>query len=253
MTTDPWAALETEIAAWRAAGLVATFWWRDDDACDATPALDRLLALAGPRTPLALAVVPAKIRGKLVARLADVEGVTIVQHGFAHENHRPSGEKSAEFASDRPIAAMLEEIAFGWTLLTERLGDRAKPMFVPPWNRLAPRLAERLPEIGFPTLSVFGPRANPANLNAHVDIVAWRRDRAFIGEERAIHLLVEHLAARRSGTVDPTEPTGLLTHHLDHDDASWAFLNELFSRTAGRSDIAWLDAATAAPALSAPA
>jgi hypothetical protein len=39
-----------------------------------------------------------------------------------------------------------------------------------------------------------------------------------------------HLLARREGQVDPTEPTGLLTHHHDLDSAGWAFLEALLSR-----------------------
>ena len=34
---------------------------------------------------------------------------------------------------------------------------------------------------------------------------------------------VHDLEARRTGTQDPTEPYGLLTHHLVHTDAIWNF------------------------------
>ena len=40
-----WAVLEAELDLWQAAGRTASFWWRDDDAVAATPALSRLLAL----------------------------------------------------------------------------------------------------------------------------------------------------------------------------------------------------------------
>jgi hypothetical protein len=76
-------------------------------------------------------------------------------------------------------------------------------------------------------------------------VVAWRKDRAVIGSEAAIDRLVTHLEARRTGGADEAEPTGILTHHLDLDDAAWQYLGELMQRT-GRCDAAaWLDATTA--------
>ena len=41
-----WDRLSIELDAWSAAGRAAEFWWRDDDAIDTTPALDRLLSLS---------------------------------------------------------------------------------------------------------------------------------------------------------------------------------------------------------------
>lgn len=54
-----WDALMGELDAWAESGLTASFWWRDDDAADHTPALDRLLDERGQLdVPLALAVIP---------------------------------------------------------------------------------------------------------------------------------------------------------------------------------------------------
>ena len=78
--------------------------------------------------------------------------------------------------------------------------------------------------------------------NTHVDLIAWRRGRAFIGVDAAIGRLVEHLKARREGTVDQAEPTGILTHHLDLDGAAWQFLGELFLRTRAHAAATWIDA-----------
>ena len=55
-----WAGVEDELARWRSDGRELSLWWRDDDAADATPELDRLLAVQQVHgMPLALAVVPA--------------------------------------------------------------------------------------------------------------------------------------------------------------------------------------------------
>ena len=75
-----WEALDQELAYWRAAGRTAELWWRDDDAADTGPELDRLLALhRQSATPLALAVVPARATPTLAERLAAGHPVTGIQ------------------------------------------------------------------------------------------------------------------------------------------------------------------------------
>ena len=52
-------ALARELDLWADQGLQARFWWRDDDAEDASPALARLLLLRRKLgLPLAVAVIP---------------------------------------------------------------------------------------------------------------------------------------------------------------------------------------------------
>ena len=61
--------LMRELDGWQAAGGIARFWLRDDDAVEPTAALDRLLgAMNG--MPLTLAVIPAFSGAALAARLA---------------------------------------------------------------------------------------------------------------------------------------------------------------------------------------
>ena len=48
-----------------------------------------------------------------------------------------------------------------------------------------------------------------------------------------------HLAQRRTGEADVEEPTGLLTHHLAMDDASFAFTAEFLKRTAAHPAVQW--------------
>jgi peptidoglycan/xylan/chitin deacetylase (PgdA/CDA1 family) len=243
-TDDPWNWLARELDEWGAAGRVATLWWRDDDATAPSAALERLLALGVGRAPVALAVVPEPTGDALARRLATAPFARVLQHGWAHRNHRPQGERSAEYQADRPLATMTAELARGRERLADLLGARFLPVLVPPWNRIDDAVATALPALGLRFLSVFGPRAPGAatSVNTHVDPSAWRAGRGFVGEQKALGELVRHLADRRSGAADPAEPTGLLTHHLVHDAALWRFLDRLLERTAAHPAVRWLDA-----------
>jgi hypothetical protein len=225
-----WRAVEQELAHWREAGREAVLWWRDDDAADATPALDRLLALQSAHSvPLALAVVPATATAGLAGRLASGPGIDLLQHGYAHTNHAPAGEKKAELGPERPAMIVLGELGTGWMALERLFAGRALPVLVPPWNRIAPGLVPALPEIGYRGLSTFGIRRRAApvsgllQVNTHIDLIDWKV-RRFAGDEAVLASFVQALAASR-GTG---EPLGLLSHHLAMDEQAWSFLQSFW-------------------------
>ena len=234
-----WREFEAELAAWGAEGRVATLWWRDDDAVAATAALDRLLAITA-EIPLMLAVIPKPLEQSLVSRL-DGTAVYVVQHGFAHVNHRPLGQKACEIGLDRPREAVEAELLAGQAILRDAFGARWRPWLVPPWNRIDPDLARRAPDLGYAGLSTFAARRDRFQVNAHVDPIAWKAGRRFIGAQKTLSRLTEHLAARRAGLVDPAEPTGFLTHHLCHDAELWGFLNDLTTMVSGCPAARWVD------------
>jgi hypothetical protein len=242
-----WDSLARELAHWREAARTPTFWLRDDDACRDTPALARLFAASARHgVPLSLAVVPAALEPGLVTSVAQAPLVTVVQHGFAHVNHAPAGARAAELGDDRAGAAVLGELAQGDAVLARAFGERYLHVLVPPWNRIGEAIVPQLAAAGYRGLSTFAPRTAPAaapglaQCNAHVDPIAWRRGRAFVGDDAAVTRVVDHLAARREGRVDAGEPTGLLTHHLVFDDAAWAFFEALFAATRAQG-ATWLD------------
>jgi hypothetical protein len=252
-----WRDLEREFDAWAAVGRTATLWWRDDDAVSATPELERLLALSGDfAVPLALAVIPAGADDGLRRRLAAAPSVVVLQHGLAHHNHAPPGDKKAEFGPHRPCAAMRAELAAGRERLRELFhGSCAAPLLpvlVPPWNRVDPALIPELPMLGLVGLSTHTPRPareqdGVVQVNTHLDPLDWdgRRGRTvapFVGTDAALGGLIWHLVARRTGRVDDEEPTGLLTHHLAMDAACWSFVAELLRRVAGHRAAHWVEA-----------
>ena len=243
-----WEALARELDAWQEADRSASLWWRDDDAVESTPALERLLAIAGARrVPLALATVPHFAQASLVAALREVRGIVPIPHGFQHVDHSPTGTKSGELGPARAREVNLREAALGWRRLAALFGNRALPVLVPPWNRIDPALLPHLPGLGFRGLSAWGARAKawaaPGlwQVNAHLDVIDWRGGRGFVGEAKALGDLVGHLAARRRNEVDRDEPSGLLTHHLVHDAAAWRFIETLLARTAGHPAVRWLE------------
>lgn len=228
--------LQRELDRWGEAGRQATWWWRDDDAAQPSPELDRLLQLSD--VPLALAVVPAATDEKLAARLAPVGNVRVLQHGYAHQNYAGTQEKKIELGPQRPGQIVIGELATGKLRLESLFGERALPVLVPPWNRIAPALVPVLPELGYRGLSQFGPRQRRAAVrgmvqsNCHLDLVDWQK-RCFVGAATAISILTRHLQLRHAGPISQpdiaSEPSGVMSHHAVHDKEAWAFLERLLT------------------------
>ena len=235
--THAWLALETELDTWAREGRLATFWWRDDDACRPSAALDRLLALQSRyRVPLALAVIPERLDPSLASSLQAGEssrwgktiplsekdlrhgsfhpGVAVLQHGFAHRNHAGAGEKSMELGLHRPPRRVLGELHRGFARLESAFGEGFLPVLVPPWNRIATPLLPALPPLGLRGLSAFTPRSGSdavpglCQVNCHVDLMDWRGGRGGRDHAALACEVAGHLRARREGRVDAEEPTG---------------------------------------------
>src|SRR5271167_1837939 len=255
VATPRWPDLANELDCWGAEGRIATLWWRDDDAAAPCDRLDRLLAIAG-EAAVALAVIPATVQPGLAARIDDTARrsnesprVTILQHGWGHADHGSgTGAKKSEFPVERSATSVAADLVAGRERLRGLFGGRALSVLAPPWNRFAEVFLPLLADCGIAAISRVNPRgaAWPAPgvfaANVHVDLVAWKADRGFIGEAAALGGLVEHLRTRRCGEVDGDEPTGILTHHLVQDDATGDFLLRLVALTAAHPAASWLDA-----------
>jgi hypothetical protein len=235
-----WQELERELDRWSADGRTATLWWRDDDAVTETPALRRLLALReSVGVPLGLAVIPESADEALAACLTGE--VAVLQHGWAHRNHGPAGEAKIELGG-RPATEVAIELRRGWTRLSGLFADRLLPVVVPPWNRITAEVRESLPTLGYRGISTFKPRQKSRLIetNTHVDIIDWSGTRGFGGEARALDNVIAHLTQRRSGAADPDEPSGLLTHHLVHDEGCWRFVHDFLTHTRSHAAARWV-------------
>ncbi len=218
--------------------IVADFWLRDDDATAPRPALDRLLDLSEQfAIPMTLAVIPEPTGEALAKRLAQTTAIDVAVHGWAHQNHAGPYEKKRELALHRPLETVLGELQQGLTKLQSLYGSCFVPMLVPPWNRIDQAVIEHLPQLGYKALSVYGPEA--ANslplLNTHVDVIDWRGTRG--GKDH--DLLFAETAERMRQAHETGGMTGILTHHLDHDESVWAFLRSLFTLTASHPGCRW--------------
>lgn len=219
-------------------GISADLWLRDDDAVEPTPALDTLLDLCGGfSAPVTLAVIPEMTNDKL-ARYLDVSDIAqVAVHGWSHTNYAGEKEKKQELGSHRDPAVVLDELQSGLDKLHDLHGGRLAPMLVPPWNRIDAGIVKALAGLGYRTLSVFGPEKStlPPCLNTHVDVIDWHGSRGGRDDD----VLFAETAARILTTAENGGTTGILTHHLVHDDNVWRFLRRLFEVTAEHPAARW--------------
>ena len=247
-----WDALTHELDAWADADRVLSLWWRDDDAAEPLPALAALLDMANAfQVEVGLAVVPAFASEALANELARRPNIVVLQHGYSHRNHAAEGERAIECGGARPVDKVLDELGQGRWRLAQLFNARFAAILAAPWNRIDAAVAERIGECGFTGLSTFGPRAQQtrapglAVANAHVDPLDWRNGGRFAGEAKALGGIIGEMRARRQGATEPDEPLGLLTHHLQHDAATWAFFQRLLDVTQRHPAARWLNVAEA--------
>ncbi|WP_331312183.1 hypothetical protein [Methylobacterium oryzae] len=121
---------------------------------------------------------------------------------------------------------MIADAAAGLRIARERLpGAALLPVFVPPWNRLAPDLAAALPGLGYRGLSAVPGPPIPGlhRLDATLDPIDWRGTRSLREPRTLLHDLAADI------TRAPERPLGLLTHHRVHDGAVWSFVGALLA------------------------
>ena len=241
-----WTPLTTELVLWRRDALALPLWWRDDDAIADTPALTRLSALSDEtKLPVHVAVIPDLIEASLPPSIAQNQNLIPVVHGWRHISHAPDGAKNAEFGHLREGAK--GELTQAYARMTKEFGPAFVPLFVPPWNRIAPEFLPHLKAAGYRGLSTYDPRKSVEvaegvlQINAHIDPIFWRGDRGLVDPETLIARMVTTLRERRTGQVDRDEPLGLLTHHLVHTETVWTFsrdvINVLLDGGAAPADI----------------
>lgn len=247
---NPWRRLENELDRWAEQGRRADFWWRTDDAAKDCEALRRLLAIDEAYSiGMGLAVVPEWVDQEFVRLLEDHSAVGIFQHGFRHKNYGRPGAPATELGGQRPLEMVGADLRRGRHLLEDLFGRRFSPIIVPPWMHVDQAVVDHLVGWGYRGISLFNARpavelsAGLHIVNCHCDPIRWKqKPPRFSGINKVVGFIVNHLAARRTQQADTTEATGLLTHHLDHDEATWAFVEELARRIDVHPAAHWISA-----------
>ncbi|WP_170416963.1 polysaccharide deacetylase family protein [Ruegeria atlantica] len=241
-----WRSLTDELDIWQQQGLTLPLWWRDDDAVSTTPQLGRLTAMSDQLgMPVHLAIIPLDAEDVLVEYVAAHPNLIPVVHGWAHQNHAPSGEKKSEFRLHRPMAEITQDIRSGISRMGALFGDQLCPMFVPPWNRIAPEVVQELHSAGFRILSTATPRSSAQaapgldQINTHLDPIDWHGSRGLADPEMLVAKTAQLLQDRRETQADNAEPFGILTHHLVHDEDIWAFTSDLLNRLLDGPGFVW--------------
>lgn len=206
----------------------ARLWWRDDDACADTPALRRLLDISAlHQIPLLLAVIPELMDESLPTLVQRYPLVRVAQHGVAHKNAAPAGQKKQELVAGYPLDALLR----GKERLRQAFPEQFRPLLVPPWNRIDAGLVMRLTALGYTGLSTYAGAARQEpllTLDCQADPVAWgtgdaQRPNPFRGSWRTTLPLLRSL-------MKGEQSLGLLSHHLGMDEGSWAYCARLLRR-----------------------
>ena len=237
-----WIALSRELDNWQQQNRTVQLWWRDDDADRAGDAVRRMMQISQAfDVPVAIAVSPAIVSSSLAHLVEKEFRCAVLQHGYAHINHAPVDQKKCELGDHRQIDVVLEELSEGRTQMQKLFGEHFLPVMVPPWNRVSDTVLATLSDIGFTGISGYTPRSyavdhNLLRCNTHVD--------KFIGVSPAVQLLVAHLESKRLGQADADEASGLLTHHLRHDEASWEFIDRFLTFTTNHPAVEWVSART---------
>lgn len=178
--------------------------------------------------PLALAVVPAWLSRSRVDQLfqsapleEDLWGWH--QHGWRHVNWQKAGKKS-EFGEQRPLDKQWKDIWQGSNKMKEIFGERALPVFTPPWNRFSDATLVVLEQLGFEGISTTEhlPRNSKAaksltNLRILVDLHTRKGD----DPEQDYEKLLREL----SGVLARKEPVGIMIHHQRMTPFAFQFLD----------------------------
>jgi len=241
-TLSIFAPLRRELSRWQAAGDQAIFWIRDDDATRMSPEFDRLLTLQKKYSlPMAISVIPKWCGLQLPHILRDRPDMTVLQHGWSHENRAPVDVRQhSEFSANRSADEVREDLAMGRKRLEILYGDQFVPGFVPPWNYVAP---VHMPLMrGYHFISGRESMENPVNmktLHVHVDVLRWGVRPRFRGKRKILRELCHELRVRRE--AGRGAPIGLQLHHLVMDDATWRFTDELVGILAAHSAVKFMD------------
>lgn len=244
-----WEKLENEFNLCSKVGFKPSFWIRDDDATDNNKKLDKLLILCQKNNiPISLASIPFLVKTSLIKRV-NRENVSILVHGYKHQNYASLNKKKSEFSDNRPQLKMIEDIKDGLGIINNIFGTQSIPVFVPPWNRICNSALEHLSKVGIIGFSgknkspdFYDPKYKNLSLiihNADIDLIDWKFNKKFAGECKIIEELIKNISYKRKNLFERNNPICILSHHKDMEVKCFEFIEKLFIFTNSKQ-AAWL-------------
>lgn len=238
-----------EVARWRGQDL-PEFFWRDDDATNIVPSLERFLELADRRgVPIVFAAIPTLLTSGAARVIRSSRRCLLAVHGFAHANHAPAGFPDSEYPEGRAEAVVAAELRDGHRLVQDKAADRHLRMFVPPWGRFDASYAGLLTRTGFVAFSGDAASARyavPVQLDCQI---LTEHGKTALGLGTILDRVTRQLEIRRLGPL-PHLPIGLMTHHRtfgpELEDALEEFLDIIESAGFRFSDFSKFDIGVAA-------
>jgi peptidoglycan/xylan/chitin deacetylase (PgdA/CDA1 family) len=154
------------------------------------------------KIPVIYGVIPAKLteEAAVFLRLAKENNpdlLDIVQHGYAHHNYAPDGERPYEFGPERTYTQQLDDITQGMKIMRRWFGEFLTPGFIPPYHAYDAHTIEVIETLGIPLHSarLKVPRQEKKFLDLPAQIWANRADEHGIPSPMDFHALARDLAS----------------------------------------------------------
>ncbi|MDC0074355.1 hypothetical protein OAK17_05850, partial [Alphaproteobacteria bacterium] len=230
-----WKNFSNELKECKKYNYIPYFWLRDDDAIKFTPNLKKFSIICKKyNIPMNLAVIPKLIEDSLIEFVSNEKNIYILIHGLRHLNYANKNQKKSEFGSNRDIETMLLEIQKGLEINKETFGEKSLPVFVPPWNRVNNKILNQLINIGIIGFSGINSTSflrqqfksyNPLIIrNADIDIINWKSNKSFMGEELLLKSIISEIKVRIKNIHLRSEPICILSHHEIMKNESFKFI-----------------------------
>lgn len=218
----------------QAAGKTVEVFFRDDDVDEDEASLQRFLLLFAARNiPVVLGVIPARLTTAGIELLRQFStSVELVQHGWQHINHEPTGRK-CEFGASRSLAEQLDDLSRGQARMNEAFGEQWFPAFIPPWNRCTAVTQQALSQLGFRVLSKLREKESPPaawpEISVTLDLFHWK-DGARLKPAADIR---RELAQQ----IQQGEVIGIMSHHKVMTEDALVFLEQLLDELKQYSNV----------------
>lgn len=167
--------------------------------------------------PVVYGVIPALIQedAAIFLRRAKEKNprlLDIVQHGYAHRNYAPAGERKYEFGHARSYKQQLDDIASGIQIMRSCFGEMVTPGFTPSFHSYDTNTIDAIEALNVPIHSarLIVPREKKKFIDVPAQIWANKLDL----QGKPCSLEFHRLAIDLASVLESGPITGMVFHHL---------------------------------------